>query len=192
MSAPRAIRCSVLRGGTSKGLFVHAHDLPEDRATRDAVLRAATDSPDVREIDGMGGGHPLTSKAAVSSPLSASTSTLTISSYWSGPIAPKSPIIRTVAIFWRPLNHSPFSSWTLPVRPAVRSYPPATYLARCNDLFTGRDEPVNVTNVAVSMHGTELQDREFVSAIRERRDPNAAVNSVLDCYRVLDELAAQL
>src|SRR5664279_4481418 len=59
------IRCSVLRGGTSKGLYFLADDLPSDVTTRDAVLLAAMGSPDVREIDGMGGGHPLTSKVAV-------------------------------------------------------------------------------------------------------------------------------
>ena len=60
-----AIRCSVIRGGTSKGLYFHVGDLPVDRATRDAVLLAAMGSPDPREIDGMGGAHPLTSKVAV-------------------------------------------------------------------------------------------------------------------------------
>ncbi len=65
MSSQRAIRCSVMRGGTSKGLYFHASDLPSDVATRDAVLLAAMGSPDVREIDGMGGAHPLTSKVAV-------------------------------------------------------------------------------------------------------------------------------
>ena len=60
-----AIRCSVIRGGTSKGLYFHVDDLPADRATRDAVLLAAMGSPDPREIDGMGGAHPLTSKVAV-------------------------------------------------------------------------------------------------------------------------------
>jgi 4-oxalomesaconate tautomerase len=60
-----AIRCTVMRGGTSKGLYFHAGDLPTDCATRDAVLLAAMGSPDVREIDGMGGGHPLTSKVAL-------------------------------------------------------------------------------------------------------------------------------
>jgi len=65
MTGQRAIACSVLRGGTSKGLYFLAEDLPGDRATRDAVLLAAMGSPDVREIDGMGGGHPLTSKVAV-------------------------------------------------------------------------------------------------------------------------------
>lgn len=68
MGTQRAIRCSVLRGGTSKGLYFHAADLPADRATRDAVLLAAMGSPDAREIDGMGGAHPLTSKVAVVKP----------------------------------------------------------------------------------------------------------------------------
>jgi 4-oxalomesaconate tautomerase len=63
-----AIRCSVIRGGTSKGLYFHAGDLPHDGPTRDAVLLAAMGSPDTREIDGMGGGHPLTSKVAVVRP----------------------------------------------------------------------------------------------------------------------------
>jgi 4-oxalomesaconate tautomerase len=63
-----AIRCSVLRGGTSKGLYFHARDLPRDRTLRDAVLLAAMGSPDPREIDGMGGAHPLTSKVAVIAP----------------------------------------------------------------------------------------------------------------------------
>jgi 4-oxalomesaconate tautomerase len=65
MGSQAAIRCSVLRGGTSKGLYFHAEDLPGDRARRDAVLLAAMGSPDPREIDGMGGAHPLTSKVAV-------------------------------------------------------------------------------------------------------------------------------
>jgi 4-oxalomesaconate tautomerase len=60
-----AISCSVMRGGTSKGLLFLAGDLPGDPATRDAVLLAAMGSPDPREIDGMGGAHPLTSKVAV-------------------------------------------------------------------------------------------------------------------------------
>jgi 4-oxalomesaconate tautomerase len=60
-----AITCSAMRGGTSKGLVFLADDLPGDRASRDAVLLAAMGSPDPREIDGMGGSHPLTSKVAV-------------------------------------------------------------------------------------------------------------------------------
>ena len=65
MSSQTAIRCSVVRGGTSKGLYFRAEDLPLDRPTRDEVLLAAMGSPDIREIDGMGGGHPLTSKVAI-------------------------------------------------------------------------------------------------------------------------------
>ena len=62
------VPCTVMRGGTSKGLYFHACDLPDDVATRDAVLLAAMGSPDPRQIDGMGGAHPLTSKIAVVSP----------------------------------------------------------------------------------------------------------------------------
>lgn len=61
----RAIPCVVMRGGTSKGLYFLAEDLPQDRKTRDTVLLAAMGSPDERQIDGMGGAHPLTSKVAV-------------------------------------------------------------------------------------------------------------------------------
>ncbi len=60
-----AIPCTLMRGGTSKGLYFDAKDLPTDRATRDRVLLAAMGSPDVRQIDGVGGAHPLTSKVAV-------------------------------------------------------------------------------------------------------------------------------
>ncbi|HQU25399.1 MAG TPA: 4-oxalomesaconate tautomerase [Acidimicrobiales bacterium] len=65
MNDQRALACSVLRGGTSKGLYFRAEDLPHERAVRDRVLLAALGSPDPREIDGMGGAHPLTSKVAV-------------------------------------------------------------------------------------------------------------------------------
>ncbi|MFB0614266.1 Gfo/Idh/MocA family oxidoreductase [Aurantiacibacter poecillastricola] len=68
----------------------------------------------------------------------------------------------------------------------------ATYIARYDDLVTGREDPIDVSNVAVSMNGIELQDREFVAAIREGREPNSSVASVLDCYRVIGELAASL
>jgi len=67
-----------------------------------------------------------------------------------------------------------------------------TYVARYDDLVTGREEPVDVTGVDVSTNGIELQDREFVSAIRQGREPNSSVGSVLDCYRVLGELETQL
>ena len=60
-----AIPCTLMRGGTSKGLYFHERDLPADREPRDRVLLAAMGSPDVRQIDGVGGAHPLTSKVAV-------------------------------------------------------------------------------------------------------------------------------
>ena len=60
-----AIPCSVMRGGTSKGLYFRSEHLPADRELRDEVLIAAMGSPDLRQIDGMGGAHPLTSKVAV-------------------------------------------------------------------------------------------------------------------------------
>ena len=68
----------------------------------------------------------------------------------------------------------------------------ATYIARYDDLFTGKDEKIDVAHVAVSMNGIELQDREFFSAIREGREPNASVEQVLPCYRTLGELEKQL
>ncbi|MCA8889544.1 MAG: PrpF protein, partial [Parvularculaceae bacterium] len=64
----RAIPASLIRGGTSKGLFFAADDLPTDVAARNAVLLAAMGSPDPRQIDGVGGAHPLTSKIAILSP----------------------------------------------------------------------------------------------------------------------------
>ncbi len=67
-----------------------------------------------------------------------------------------------------------------------------TYIARYDDLFTGKDEPIDVSGVDVSMDGIELQDREFVAAIREGREPNASVRQVMPCYRVLAQLEEQL
>jgi 2-hydroxy-4-carboxymuconate semialdehyde hemiacetal dehydrogenase len=67
-----------------------------------------------------------------------------------------------------------------------------TYIARYDDLVNGREEPIDVSQVAVSMNGIELQDREFFAAIREAREPNASVASVLPCYRVLHDLEQQL
>ncbi len=64
----RAIPATLMRGGTSKGLYFNARDLPRDRGTRDRLLLAAMGSPDVRQIDGVGGAHPLTSKVAVIGP----------------------------------------------------------------------------------------------------------------------------
>ena len=68
----------------------------------------------------------------------------------------------------------------------------ATYLARYDDLFTGKEEKIDVSQVAVSMNGIELQDREFFAAIKEGREPNSSVGKVLACYQVLDQLERQL
>ena len=67
-----------------------------------------------------------------------------------------------------------------------------TYIARYDDLVNGKEEPIDVSKVAVSMNGIELQDREFFAAIREGREPNASVAQVLPCYEVLSDLARQL
>ena len=68
----------------------------------------------------------------------------------------------------------------------------ATYLARYDDLYTGKEEKIDVSQVAVSMNGIELQDREFFAAIREGREPNSSVAQVLACYEVLQGLERQL
>jgi len=68
----------------------------------------------------------------------------------------------------------------------------ATYIARYDDLFNGKEEKLDVSKVDVSMNGIELQDREFFAAIKEGREPNASVASVLPCYRVLHQLEQQL
>lgn len=67
-----------------------------------------------------------------------------------------------------------------------------TFLARYDDLVTGKDEQIDVSGVAVSMNGIELQDREFFAAIREGREPNASVAQVLPCYETLQTLALAL
>ncbi len=67
-----------------------------------------------------------------------------------------------------------------------------TYIARYDDLVDGREEPINVSNVDVSMNGIELQDREFFAAIKEGREPNSSVGQVLACYDVLNQLEEKL
>ncbi len=67
-----------------------------------------------------------------------------------------------------------------------------TYIARYDDLVTGRDEVIDVSRVDVSMNGIELQDREFVAAIREGREPNGSVRQVFSCYEWLHRLEQQL
>lgn len=62
------LRCAIVRGGTSKGIFIMKNELPIDTTKRDEVLRAVFGSPDVRQIDGLGGADVLTSKLAIISP----------------------------------------------------------------------------------------------------------------------------
>ena len=59
------IRCMLMRGGTSKGAYFLREDLPQDADERDELLLQIVGSPDARQIDGIGGAHPLTSKIAV-------------------------------------------------------------------------------------------------------------------------------
>ncbi len=72
----------------------------------------------------------------------------------------------------------------------------ATYIARYDDLVQshskGAEEAVDVSQVAVSMNGIELQDREFFAAIREGREPNSSIAQVMPCYEVLHQLELQL
>jgi 2-hydroxy-4-carboxymuconate semialdehyde hemiacetal dehydrogenase len=67
-----------------------------------------------------------------------------------------------------------------------------TYIARYDDLVNGREEPIDVSKLDVSMNGIELQDREFFAAIQDGREPNASVASVLPCYKTLHDLEQQL
>ncbi|HWL43273.1 MAG TPA: Gfo/Idh/MocA family oxidoreductase [Ilumatobacter sp.] len=67
-----------------------------------------------------------------------------------------------------------------------------TYVARYDDLFDGNDAPINLSGLTVSSNGIELQDREFVGAIGEGRQPNASAADVLPCYEVLDRIERQL
>jgi len=63
-----------------------------------------------------------------------------------------------------------------------------TYIARYDDLFDGKDNKIDLTGVAVSNNGIELQDREFISAIREGREPNSSFAQILPCMRTLDQI----
>jgi 2-hydroxy-4-carboxymuconate semialdehyde hemiacetal dehydrogenase len=67
-----------------------------------------------------------------------------------------------------------------------------TYIARYDDLVDGKENPIDVSKVDVSMNGIELQDREFFAAIREGREPNASVAQVLPAYETLDRIEKSL
>lgn len=68
MEIQKLIRCTIMRGGTSKGIFLHRNDLPKEREMRDKVIRRIFGAPDPREIDGLGGADALTSKVAIIGP----------------------------------------------------------------------------------------------------------------------------
>jgi 2-hydroxy-4-carboxymuconate semialdehyde hemiacetal dehydrogenase len=67
-----------------------------------------------------------------------------------------------------------------------------TYIARYDDLVDGYEKPVDVSKVDVSMNGIELQDREFIAAIKEGREPNASVAQAYSAMEVLDRLEQEL
>ncbi|MGE0776071.1 MAG: Gfo/Idh/MocA family oxidoreductase [Sphingomonadaceae bacterium] len=67
-----------------------------------------------------------------------------------------------------------------------------TWIARYDDLVTGKDESVDLSDVTVSLNGIELQDRAFVTAIRENAEPESSVSRVFACYEVLHQLERQL
>lgn len=67
-----------------------------------------------------------------------------------------------------------------------------TYIANYDDLTNGKGEKIDLSRVAVSMNGIELQDREFVSAILQNRKPNADLSSILPCYQTIDKLEKQM
>ena len=67
-----------------------------------------------------------------------------------------------------------------------------TFIASYDDLVDGKQNPIDVSQVAVSMNGIELQDREFFAAISEGREPNSSVGKVLECYRTLEQIEQQL
>lgn len=67
-----------------------------------------------------------------------------------------------------------------------------TYIVRYDDLVNGKEEVIDVTKVDVSMNGIELQDREFIAAIKEGREARSSVANVIDCYKVLADLEQQL
>jgi 2-hydroxy-4-carboxymuconate semialdehyde hemiacetal dehydrogenase len=68
----------------------------------------------------------------------------------------------------------------------------ATYIARYDDLVNGKEEPIDVSKVAISMNGIELQDREFVAAIKESREPNASVAKVFPCYQAMHAIEQKM
>jgi 2-hydroxy-4-carboxymuconate semialdehyde hemiacetal dehydrogenase len=67
-----------------------------------------------------------------------------------------------------------------------------TYIARYDDLVDGKETPIDVSKVDVSMNGIELQHREFFAAIKETREPNGSIHQILPAMRTLDTLEKSL
>ncbi len=67
-----------------------------------------------------------------------------------------------------------------------------TYIARYDELIDGKNNPIDVSKVDVSMNGIELQDREFFAAIQEKREPNGSIDQILPAMRTLDTLEKSL
>jgi 2-hydroxy-4-carboxymuconate semialdehyde hemiacetal dehydrogenase len=79
-------------------------------------------------------------------------------------------------------NNGPFGTWFRYICDK------GTYVARYDELVDGNENVIDVSNVDVSMDGIELQDREFISAVREHREPNASVAQLLPTIRILDRI----
>lgn len=90
MSEQKKIPCVIARGGTSKGIYIKENHLPADKAARDQTVLAIFGSPDVRQIDGLGGADPLTSKLAIIGPSSRPDADV---DYTFGQVSIKSPMV---------------------------------------------------------------------------------------------------
>lgn len=90
MSEQKRIPCAIMRGGTSKGIFIKDNHLPQDQAERDRTILAIFGSPDVRQIDGLGGADPLTSKLAIIGPPSRPDADV---DYTFGQVSFKAPLV---------------------------------------------------------------------------------------------------
>ena len=90
MSDQRRIPCVIARGGTSKGIYIKGNHLPQDQAEKDKTVLAIFGSPDIRQIDGLGGADPLTSKLAIIGPSSRPDADV---DYTFGQVSFKAPVV---------------------------------------------------------------------------------------------------
>ena len=112
------IPCMWMRGGTSKGGYFLASDLPADRTERDQLLLSIMGSPDPRQIDGMGGGDPLTSKVAIVAP--SKRPGIDVTTYSCKFLSRKAASVmhRTAETCWRAWPHLPLSGHWSPRKSA--------------------------------------------------------------------------